>query len=126
MFDNSGLMLPPSTVPISLCTRLPSSSTPALSHFWIKRTTRRRLRDARQTSGGFDFVPDPIQETCALIWVPLRNAPIQLTEISEDIGQVRGLELAEDQIRKASAVASTRETRAFEKKIREKVGHNPD
>jgi hypothetical protein len=35
-----GLMLPPCTVPSSLCVSLPSSSTPAYSHFLISRTTR--------------------------------------------------------------------------------------
>ncbi len=34
-------MLPPWGVPSSLHVRVPSSSTPALSHFWISRTTRR-------------------------------------------------------------------------------------
>ena len=36
----SGEMLPPCTVPSSLCVSLPSSSTPACSHFLISRTTR--------------------------------------------------------------------------------------
>src|SRR5438034_9494374 len=34
-------MLPPWGVPLSLHVRVPSSSTPAFSHFWISRTTRR-------------------------------------------------------------------------------------
>src|SRR5439155_572619 len=34
-------MLPPCTVPTSLRVRVPSSSTPAFSHFWMSRTTRR-------------------------------------------------------------------------------------
>jgi hypothetical protein len=33
-------MLPPWGVPSSRHVRVPSSSTPALSHFWISRTTR--------------------------------------------------------------------------------------
>src|SRR5271167_3898368 len=33
-------MLPPWTAPSVLRVRFPSSSTPALSHFWISRTTR--------------------------------------------------------------------------------------
>src|SRR5213594_3858357 len=40
MLASSGLMLPPCTVPTSLCSILPSSSTPACSHFLISRTTR--------------------------------------------------------------------------------------
>src|SRR5438046_2095886 len=34
-------MLPPCTVPTSLRVRVPSSSTPAFSHFWMSRTKRR-------------------------------------------------------------------------------------
>jgi hypothetical protein len=33
-------MLPPWTAPSSLRIRIPSLNTPALSHFWISRTTR--------------------------------------------------------------------------------------
>ena len=38
---SSGDALPPCGVPSSTRVRFPSSSTPALSHFWISRTTRR-------------------------------------------------------------------------------------
>src|SRR6267378_558432 len=41
MLARSGLTLPPWTVPTSLTIRCPSSSTPAFSHFWMRRTTRR-------------------------------------------------------------------------------------
>src|SRR5712691_11540290 len=34
-------MLPPCTVPTSLCMRCPSSSTPAFNHFWMSRRMRR-------------------------------------------------------------------------------------
>src|SRR5437867_7427625 len=41
MLASNGLILPPCTVPTSLRVRCPSSSTPAFSHFWMRRTTRR-------------------------------------------------------------------------------------
>src|SRR6266566_749848 len=41
MFASSGEALPPCGVPCSTCIRCPSSSTPAFSHFWMSRTTRR-------------------------------------------------------------------------------------
>jgi len=41
MFAKSGDALPPCGIPSSTRIRFPSSSTPAFSHFWMSRTTRR-------------------------------------------------------------------------------------
>ena len=38
-----GVIPPPCGVPFSLCVVSPPSSTPALSHFWMSRTTRRSV-----------------------------------------------------------------------------------
>src|SRR5712691_5562310 len=61
MLANSGDALPPWGVPSSTRIRFPSSSTPALSHFWIKRTTR---RSAIRCSMNFTshFVGKPIEK----------------------------------------------------------------
>ena len=40
---------------------------------------------------GFDFVPDTIQKASALIWISVRNPPVQLAEISQDVREIRRL-----------------------------------
>jgi hypothetical protein len=58
MLASSGLMLPPCTVPSSLCVNLPSSSTPACSPFLISRTTR-----ASATRSSMNFT----SQSCSMV-----------------------------------------------------------